>query len=129
MKKKLYMILLIILVTFYSPVVLAANPYCTVFKSTLQIVGYIVFIIRILVPLVIIGMGAIDLFKVVTAGKDGELPKAIKSIIMRLLSGIIIFYVPIIIEFAFSLVDDWVNGYENSYEECFTCVLNVTECK
>ncbi len=131
MKKKQIFILLILLIIFYTNPVLADNytkSYCTGLKSTLRIVGEIINVIRIVVPLIIIGLAFADLFKTVTAGKDDYIFKSIKSIATRLILGVLIFFIPAILEFGFSLVDEWTD-YETNYHECVTCVLNVKECR
>ena len=104
------------------------KSYCTGLKSTLRIIGEVVNVIRIAVPLVIIGLACMDLFKTITAGKDDQLFKSLKTIITRIILGVIIFFIPSILDFGFSLVDQWTD-YENSYQECVSCILNVKECR
>lgn len=128
MKSKKLGISLILCYAFFITPVSAANIYCTGLKSTFRFVGEIVRIIKIAIPLIIIAYGALDLLKVVTASKDGELTKSLKSLLMRLLCGICIFFLPSIIEFIFLLIDEWGN-YESGYEECITCILDVSKCE
>ena len=79
-------------------------------------------------PLIIIGLASLDLFKVLMNGKDDGIFKALKTVGTRVILGVFIFFVPSILEFGFSLVDSWTN-YETSYKECVSCVLNVKECR
>ena len=132
MKKIKFIILLIILnaIIIINPV-FADNytkSYCTGLKSTLRIVGEVVNVIRIVVPLIIIGFACVDLFKTITSGKDDGVFKSVKSIGTRLILGVLVFFIPSILEFGFSLVDEWTD-YETSYQECVSCILNVKECR
>ena len=131
MKKKRILLGIILISIFFVNPVFADNytkSYCTGLKSSLRIVGEVVNVIRIAVPLVIIGLACFDLFKAVTAGKDDNIMKSAKSIVTRLILGVLIFFVPAILDFGFSLIDEWTD-YETSYKECVSCVLNVSECR
>ena len=94
---------------------------------TLVFIGHIVRIAKILIPLVIIGFGILDLFKAITAGKDDEIKKSARTILWRAIAGVVIFFLPALISFAFSWVEEWSN-YQGSYEKCFKCVWDVKEC-
>lgn len=102
------------------------NP-CAKLKAPLKFVGYIVLIIKIIIPLILIIFGMMDLLKAVTAGKDGELMKSVKSFAFRVGAGVLIFFVPTIISFVFGMVDTWTD-VEEDYNVCQTCILNVTKC-
>lgn len=131
MKKKLIMLSLILITIFIVNPVLAdsyTKSYCTGLRSTLRIVGEVINVIRILVPLIIIVLAGVDLFKVITSGKDEGIFKAVKTIGIRLIVGVLVFFIPTILEFGFSLVDEWTE-HETNYHECVTCVLNVKECR
>ena len=100
---------------------------CVKLKSPLKFLGYILLIVKIIIPLLLIVFGIIDLFKAVTGGKDGEITKSLKSFIFRLIGGVAIFFVPTIISFVFSLVDGF-DQVESDYNLCQKCILNVSEC-
>lgn len=129
MKKKILFTILFMML-FINPVFADSytSSYCNGLKSTLRIVGEIVNVIKIVVPIIIIGLASFDLFKIITSGKDDSMSKALKTIITRVIVGVLIFFIPAILEFGFSLVDEWAN-YELGYDECVTCVLNVSECR
>lgn len=115
---------------FVSPVFADTytKSYCTGLKSSLRIVGEIINILKIVVPLIIVGLANSDLFKVVTSGKDESIFKAVKTIISRIILGILIFFLPSILEFGFLLVDEWTD-YQIGYQDCVSCVLNVKKCR
>ncbi len=108
-------------------IALGAVNFCTKLKSPLKFIGYIVFIVKIIVPILLLIFGIIDLFKAVTGGKDGEIMKSVKSFAFRVIAGVLIFFVPTIISFVFSLVDGF-DEVTSDYNVCQTCILNVSQC-
>ncbi len=102
--------------------------YCSGLKSTFMIIGHVVRLAKILIPIVIIGFGMMDFFKAVVGSKDDEIKKSIKSLIMRCLAGVCIFFLPAFIDLIFSWVDGWENNYQSGYEDCFKCIWDVGSC-
>lgn len=96
-------------------------------KTPLKYIGWILTALKIIIPIVIISLGVMDLMKAVASQKQDELSKALKTILVRLIAGVIIFLVPTIINFLFTLVDDW-NDYESYYSECTKCLVNPKDC-
>ncbi len=129
-KKKIFLLIIMCTIFFVSPVFADTytKSYCTGLKSSLRIVGEIINILKIVVPLIIVGLANSDLFKVVTSGKDESIFKAVKTIISRIILGILIFFLPSILEFGFLLVDEWTD-YQIGYQDCVSCVLNVKKCR
>ncbi|MEG1288279.1 MAG: M15 family metallopeptidase, partial [Bacilli bacterium] len=82
-----------------------------------------------IIPLIIIILGIVDLVKAVLASKDDGLTSAFKSLIMRLILGFSIFFIPTIISMAFSLVKDSAT-FINASDACQVCLLRPTsdEC-
>ena len=107
----------------------AGTTYCSDpnFIKPFKFLGRIFTILKILIPIIIIGFGAFDLSKAVVASKDDENKKSIRSLAMRALAGIIIFFVPTIVNLVFTLVDDW-NQYSTDYSKCSRCISNPGKC-
>jgi len=107
----------------------AGTTYCSDpnFIKPFKFLGRIFTILKILIPIIIIGFGAFDLSKAVVASKDDEIKKSIRSLAMRALAGIIIFFVPTIVNLVFTLVDDW-NQYSTDYSKCSRCISNPGKC-
>ena len=103
--------------------------YCSGLKSTFMIIGHIVNIAKILIPIIIIGLGIVDFFKAVVASKDDEIKKSTKSLMMRTIAGVVVFFIPVFIELVFSWVSGWSENYEKQYQECFKCIWDVNSCK
>lgn len=101
---------------------------CTELKSVWRLIGNILFIFKIAIPLLIIIFGAIDLGKAVVASKSDEIKNAAKSLMFRAIAGVFIFFIPTLVGFIFTLVDDW-GDYKGEYEICATCISSPGKCK
>lgn len=102
--------------------------FCTDTMEIWVFMGKILTIFKIVIPILILAFGAIDFGKAVVASKDDEIKKALKSLMFRLLAGAIIFFIPVIIKFAFSLVDSFSGDIEKDYNVCVDCLTNPNGC-
>ena len=93
--------------------------------KTLNFIGHLLMIVKILVPIILIIMGTIDYSKALTTSEDSAIQKATKSLINRILIAIIIFIIPTIVNFVFDLL---LKNSESNFVECYTCVLNPNKC-
>ena len=100
-----------------------AINFCTKTKSIWILVGRILGIFKIVIPLLVIIFGMIDLGKAVVASKDDEIKKAIKSLAMRAIAGIVIFFIPTLVGVVFSIVDSF-SEVENDYNVCKNCIVS-----
>ncbi|MCI8575799.1 MAG: hypothetical protein HFI09_04950 [Bacilli bacterium] len=96
-------------------------------KTPLKYIGWLLSAAKIIIPIVIIALGVMDFMKAVASQKQDELSKAIKTVLVRVIAGIIIFLVPAIINFLFTLVDDWA-PFDSAYSECTKCLVNPKNC-
>jgi len=95
-------------------------------QRVLKLVGYIVIIIKVLVPLILIVMGTIDLFKA-TVGKDSkDLTKNLKTLMMRVALGVFIFFIPNLVNWTFDMFNENLGG--DTANACVTCVLDPGNC-
>lgn len=98
---------------------------------TLRGIGIAIVLIKILVPAVIIVMGFVNLFKIITSGKEDDVRKYVKSIVIRIIVGVVIFLLPSIVNFVFEIasgVVDASGGDGNALDNCWNCVMNIDEC-
>jgi hypothetical protein len=134
MKKKHIILLLIILsvLTIAPHIVLAAKTssqlrfceYSGVLR-TFKILGMCINIIKVVVPLLIIGTAMVSIFKTVTSGKADDLKASFSVIVKKLIAGLVIFFVPTILDFAF----DTLIGYDDSgFTACSNCLLDTGNC-
>lgn len=112
------------------PVDLDLKKYCTEpnVARTLKFLGMLLFIAKIFVPALIIILGSIDFGQVILAGKDDEIKKRLGILIKRIIAGIIIFFIPSIIEFLFSVLDGYSDTV-NKFSNCRTCILDPDSCQ
>ena len=61
--------------------------------------------VRYIVPVLIILLGTLDIFKAVVASKEDEMKKAQKTLVKRVIIGIAIFLLPVLINAIMSLAD------------------------
>lgn len=95
------------------------------YRTTLKIVGWFISIVRIIVPVLIIVFGLKDLYTAVTGSKEDGLIKAIRSLIVRLGAGVLIFLLPGIVQYVINMVSTWGDeGYQGNFSCCTDCALN-----
>lgn len=78
-------------------------------------------IVQIAVPIILVIMGSIDLFKGITSGKEDEMKKGRQMFIKRLVVGVIIFLVVVIVKLIISVVAD--TGVANMVD-CIDCFIS-----
>ena len=66
-------------------------------KQTMKLIGYLVQVVRWIVPLIIIVLGMIDFGKASIESDDKALNKATASLIRRIVAGVVVFFIPTII--------------------------------
>lgn len=91
-------------------------------------IGWVIQVIKIAIPLILIIFGSIDFGKAIIASKDDEVKKAGKSLVMRVIAGVIIFFIPTIVNFVITLIggEDIYNG--SDFGACTECMLNPSSC-
>ena len=71
--------------------------FCYKTASIWQVVGYISFILKIVIPLIIIILGIVNLAKAVTSNDDKAVSKAAGTLIKKIVIGVVIFFIPTIV--------------------------------
>lgn len=93
--------------------------------NVIAIVRLVMNIICIAVPIIMILMGTIDLFKAVTAGKDEDIKKKQKALITRIIAGVLVFLVPTIVSVIMNLIGVsswracWNNAAKGNFKSLF----------
>ena len=95
--------------------------------QVLYFLGYLLFIAKLMVPLLIIGFGTFDLFKAVIDKDEKSLSKQAKIIGIRVIIGLIIFFLPDIVYAVFGLSTTTSTYQENQYQTCADCLLKPTK--
>lgn len=106
--------------------IMEAPSFCSTLAPVWQIIGWVLWVFKIVIPIVIIVFGMIDLGKAVVASKDDEIKKSVKSLVMRAIAGIIIFFIPTIVGAIFSLVGEFRDDeeYKAEYDICSECITH-----
>lgn len=91
-----------------------------------ELTSFAVTLIQIAIPIVLILLGSIDLFKGITANKEDEIKKGQQMFIKRLIYAAIIFFVVIIVKFVISIVAD-ATTTENLVD-CIDCFIDYESC-
>ena len=134
MKKNKFKIIFLILtiicfISFVSSVEaneIGSNGYSICSEAPIlkafRALGYVLLIVKVVVPILIILFACIDLGKAVIASDDKEIKTATTRVIKRVVAGVIIYFLPTIINTVFDLV----NGAEelkNSNVYCQKCLF------
>lgn len=132
----LIVVLLLGIGVVYAETTIKEDTLCSLCyeaSNQIRLVGYLIMTFKIVVPIILIGLSSIDIFKVVTSGKDDEMPKATKTAIRRAIASVIIFFVPFIFNFVLSMVNETVNddGTATEYAVCAACLFKPgdSECE
>ncbi len=88
-----------------------------------QVIGYILFILKILVPIIIIILGIIEFGKAALSGDEKANTTSFKTLMMKIITGIMIFFIPTVLDFALSMVQG-TKDTASKYEGCTTCMLD-----
>ena len=95
------------------------DTFCADSASLWKFIGNIIYIIRIVIPVIIILLGTLDLGKAVIAGEDKKIKEAQKTFIKRLIYGVAIFFMFTIVEVIFGLLG--VETNEGDSKICWDC--------
>lgn len=114
---------------FDSVMLIAAESvkFCSQTSDIWRLVGRVLLVFKIVIPILLIIFGMMDLGKAVVAAKDDEIKKATKQLAMRAVAGIVIFFVPTLVGFIFTLVDGFAD-VSADYEICRKCIVTPSNC-
>lgn len=103
--------------------------FCNNAADILSFVGWILTVFKIAIPLLIIGYGMFDFGKAVVSSKDEEIKKSAKSLGMRALSGVVIFFIPSIVLWLFGVIPGYNDANSSAdFDTCRTCILYPWDC-
>ncbi len=99
--------------------------FCANSANIWQVVGYVLLVFKIVIPILLIIWGMLDLGKAVVAAKDDEIKKATKSLAMRAISAVVIFFIPTIVGLVFGMISNFGDsGAKEDWEVCRSCLTN-----
>lgn len=104
---------------------IVAENFCTDMSKTLQLVGFFLVVVKIVVPLLVVIMGSLDFYHIVMSGKDSDLKKEALILGKRVLMGVIVFLMPSIVNLAVNTLDNNPNA---DYKVCVDCLTKPSSC-
>lgn len=101
--------------------------FCAETANVWQVLGYIVMIIKIVIPLLLIIMGMVDLGKAVISSDDKAINKSVTTLIKRFIAAVLVFFIPTIVSALFNAVTRLTDNTD--YNICVQCITNANgEC-
>lgn len=97
------------------------DNFCADTSNIWRTIGYFLLVFKIVIPIILIILGMIDLGKAVVASDDKAISKSAKSLAIRIVAAVIIFFIPTIVGFIIQIVD---TSLENRYDICADCISN-----
>ena len=92
------------------------EQFCTSATPILRIVGYVVFGIKVVVPIILIIIGMVDLAKAVAAKEEKEIKTAQQGLVKKAIAAVLVFLVVSIVGVLMGIIGD------KKYEKCMPCV-------
>ena len=92
-------------------------------RMVFEVIITILDIIKFLVPILLIILCTIDIFKIIVSKKEDEIKKLRKGILMKIVYAVIIYLIPFLIPFIFNIVGDLLPiDYDDSWKQCMDLV-------
>lgn len=103
------------------------------FLTVLKFIGWVFYVFKIVIPILLIAYGSFDLGKAVIASKEDEIKGATKKLVNRAIAAVVIFFIPTIVGFIFGIVgssadDSTLEGGEPAYKSCQRCFVSPSKC-
>ena len=97
--------------------------FCQDSGSIWYTVGMFLLVFKIVIPILLIIFGMVDLGKAVISSDDKAVSKAAKSLLNRVIAGVVIFFVPTIVGAVFKMVGQF-GEVKGEYDYCASCISN-----
>ena len=103
--------------------------FCEGTVTIWRLLGYVVLVIKIVIPIILIVLGMLDLGKAVVSNDDKAINKSVTTLTKRFVAAIIIFFIPSLVNTVFNILVGINLG--NSASTCVTCLTKPGEaiCK
>lgn len=101
-----------------------ANGFCAHTANVWQLVGVFLLVFKIVIPIILIVLGMFDLGKAVISSDDKSISKAVKALAMRLIAAVVIFFIPTIVAFVFTMIGAFNNDAKADFDVCKACITN-----
>lgn len=104
-------------------------PFCEdeSIMRAFKIGGVLLYAVKIVVPILLMLFGILTLFNVVLSGKTDDMSKAVHSIVTKAISAVVIFFIPTIVNYCFTLCDGF-DDVESDFKTCMDCLYDPSKC-
>ena len=126
MKLKVISFLLLVILLLPLNVSAAELNFCGRTAPIWQFIGYFLFALKIVVPLLIIVLGIVDFAKAIASSDDKAISTAGKSLLRRFIIGVVIFFIPTIVDLVFGFISNFTGDIMNEIATCEECLLSPT---
>lgn len=93
--------------------------------KVMRVLGYVIYVAKIVVPLLLIIFGSLDFGKAVISSDDRAIKEAGGTLVRRFIAAIIVFLLPTILNLLLDLVYDIESVKENpDFKKCTECIFN-----
>lgn len=100
--------------------------FCSDTANIWNVLGYVVTVIKIVIPLILIILGMVDLGKAVVSSDDKAINKAVTSLIKRFIAAVVMFFIPTIVSALFNALAIMGSSEKTDYNICVQCVTGGT---
>lgn len=107
---------LINFISFLDEMTVDGECICQNLYPVLTAVGYVIWGIKVVVPIALIVIGMVKLAKAVMSKDDGDIKKAQDSLVKKLIVSVVVFLVPTIVTIVMQAVGD------KSYAPCWDSI-------
>lgn len=99
--------------------------FCADTANIWNLLGYVVTVIKIVIPLILIILGMVDLGKAVVSSDDKAISKSVSALIKRFIAAVVMFFIPTIVSALFNAVSS-INMNEEGTDNqiCVQCLTN-----
>ena len=96
-------------------------------KNVVKFIGFLIVIIKILIPLGLIIFGAISFAQAMISGESEDVKKSAIGFLIKFIAAVVIFAIPTILNYIINIIDD--SSANKTYTKCTTCLFDTKNCK
>lgn len=95
-----------------------STDLCNTLKPIMTLIGYVIYGIKVVVPVILILVGMMDLAKAIMGKDDSEIKKAQSSLIKKIVVAVCVYLVITIVGLVMGLLG------QDQYESCVGCAFD-----
>ena len=99
-----------------------SGDICNTLEPIMTIIGYVIFGIKVIVPVILVLFGMFDLTRAIMEKDESNIKKAQSLLIKRIIYGVAVYLVVTIV----SLIMNLIVSDDSSWKSCVECAFDVT---